>query len=112
MSGKETPLAVAKRLYQGKDKLIETVVSSFKRLDENGEELEERLKKASNAKLLRLADIAKTITDKYGSKGKLIEAVAAAKAKAKDSDYATKLRSFPLGKLLDMARSAERKQRR
>lgn len=113
MSVKETPLQTVKRVYGGKDKLVEAVVSALKSA---GEELDsddqEDLKTASNTKLLRLHRTATTIAERYGNKDKLVAALAAAEGKSKDTPYVEKLSTLGLGRLLDQVTAAERRARR
>lgn len=107
MAIKESPLAKVKRLHGTKESLVDTVVADLAR--ENGEdagELKQRLLGSSNQQLLRLAEVLKTVKDKYGSKDKLVDALSAARGKAKDGDYMAKLRTLPLPRLLDMMRAA------
>jgi hypothetical protein len=109
MSIQETPLAAVKRLYGSKDKLVGSIVGVLRAGDEDEGDLKQRLLSASNQKLLRLADVAKTVSDKYGSKEKLAETLAATVGKAKDSDYITKLKSLSAPRLLDMMTAASKK---
>jgi hypothetical protein len=109
---KETPLQAVKRLYQSKDKLIDKVVDVAREAGEEASEVKERLATASNKKLLRLAEVGKTVKDQYGSKDKLADALGKALGKAKDKDYVARLRSFSSARLLDMMRSAGRRAKR
>ncbi len=113
MSGKETPLQTVKRVYGGKDKLVEAVVKALKSV---GEEVEgddtEDLQAASNKKLLRLHTIATAIAERYGDKDKLIDALATAEGKSKDEPFKDSLNGLSLGRLLDQVTSAERRARR
>lgn len=102
-----------KRLYQSKDKLIEKVVDVAREADEEKDEVVERLSTVSNKKLLRLAEVSKVVKDKYGgSKDKVVVALTQAIGKAKDKDYAARLKNFSTARLLDMVRAAERRTRR
>lgn len=108
MSVKETPLATIKRLHGSKEKLVDSLVATLAKEneDENEAELKQRLMTVSNKKLLRLADSMRILKEKYGNKDKLVQAVSTAKGKTKDQDYTNKLRSYSVHRLLDMARSA------
>lgn len=108
MSVKESPLAAVKRLYGTKEKLVDTVVSQLaKDSDESADELKARLSTASNKKLLRLAGALKQVSDKHGSRDKLVATVSAAQGKAKDADYVSKLQAMSVHGLLDLARAAK-----
>jgi DNA integrity scanning protein DisA with diadenylate cyclase activity len=107
MSVKETPLAKMKRLHGGKEKLVDSLVDDLaKESEESKDELKQRLMSVSNSKLLRLSRIQQQVREKYGSKDKLVDAVSAAKGKSKDQDYVTKLHTYSISRLLDMAGSA------
>lgn len=112
MSTQESPLQTLKRLYGEKEKLVDSLVGSLRDGDEDEGELKQRLLKASNKKLLRLAEVSKTIKAEYGSKDKLAETVASLLGKAKDADYVAKLKGFAPGRLLDMATSRARAAKR
>jgi len=113
MAVKETPLQQVKRLHGGKDKLVEEVV---KALEAIGEEVDdgdkEDLSAASNKKLLRLHKSATTIAERYGSREKLVAALADAHGKSKDEPYTARLTGLSLGRLLDEMTSTERRARR
>lgn len=108
---KETPVQAMKRLYGNKDKLIESVVEVARNAGEEAGEVKDRLVAVSNAKLLRLAEVGKTIKDKYGSRDKLVDSLSAAMGKAKDKDYVEKLKTYSPSRLLDMMKAAERRAR-
>jgi hypothetical protein len=103
------PLARLKALHGSKDALVAKLVEPLAGPDEDTDALGARLKNASNQQLLRLAAVVEAVRSKYGSREKLIAALAAKLKKAKDQDYLTKLGSFSLPKLWDVARSVERR---
>ena len=114
MSVKETPLAEVKRVHGNKEKLVEAVVDLIGKdsSDESPNELKVRLAAVSNKKLLRLHASLVEIKDKYGSKDRLIEALTQAQGKVKDNDYASKLHSYSIHRLIDLMNSASKKSRR
>ena len=79
--------------------------------DEDTGALETRLKKASNAQLLRLQRATQTLKEKFGDRDKLIAAIGTARRKAKDKDYLAKLETYSLPQLLDLAASSQRAAR-
>jgi len=112
MSRKETPLQTVKRVYGGKDKLVEAVVKALKAVGAEVEgEDEQDLAAASNTKLLRLHSIATTINERYGDKDKLIAALADLEGKSKDSPFAESRGGHGLGRLLDQVTAAEHRAR-
>lgn len=88
--------------------LAKAIAPLLARTDEDAGALEGRLKKASNAQLLRLQRATKTLKDKYGDREKLIAAIGAAQRKAKDKDYLAKLDTMSLPVLLDLAAASAR----
>jgi hypothetical protein len=108
MSVKETPLARVKRLHGSKESLVDSLVSSLDHDDESDDELRTRLLTVSNKKLLRLDAALKAVSEKYGSKDKLVEALCAQRGMIRDADYAAKLRTLPITRLLDMTRQRSR----
>ncbi|HKA90088.1 MAG TPA: hypothetical protein VKE22_20650 [Haliangiales bacterium] len=107
MSANKTPLQKVKDLG-GKEKLVDSLAKLLES-DEDADGLKARLKKASNAKLLRLAEVGRTVKDKYGSKDKLVAKVAELYGRTKDKDYVTRLAKYSPAKLLDIAASLAKK---
>jgi hypothetical protein len=52
------------------------------------------------------------VKEKYGSRGKLLDADAQALGSAKDNDYLANLESYSTAKLIDVTLIAERRARR
>jgi hypothetical protein len=105
MSTAKTPLQVVNDVHGGKEKLVEKLSGLIEKGEDGAEDLKNRLKKVSNAKLVRLLAVAQTVKDKYGSKDKLVSAVADALGRAKDADYVKRLGQYSPAKLLDMVKS-------
>ena len=97
------PKARVADAHGSKAALAKAIAPLIARADEDAGQLEDRLKKASNAQLLRLQRATQTLKSKYGSRDKLIEAIGAATKKSKDKDYLAKLGTFTLPQLLDLA---------
>lgn len=102
------PLAKVKALG-GKDKLVDKIAGSLAHDGADEGSIKERLAKASNAQLLRLASVTEAVKKAYGSRDKLVDALIKALGRAKDKDYVAKLGTFSLPKLYDLAKSTERK---
>ena len=94
--------------HGSKAALAKAIAPLLARTDEDTGALEVRLKKASNAQLLRLQRATQTLKDKYGNREKLIAAIGAAQRKAKDKDYLAKLDTYSLPQLLDLAAGSAR----
>lgn len=100
------PRARVAEAHGSKAALAKAIAPLLARTDEDTDALEVRLKKASNAQLLRLQRATQTLKDKYGNREKLISAIGQAQRKAKDKDYLAKLETYSLPYLLDLAASA------
>jgi hypothetical protein len=103
------PLSKVVAAHGSKDKLVDRLVPGL--AVEGGDEdtLKERLRKASNQQLLRLAGVVEAVTKQYGSRDKLVAALVKALGKAKDKDYLARLGTFSLPRLYDLARASERR---
>ena len=110
-AGPRHPRARVLDAHGSKAALAKTLASSLARTDEDTGALESRLKKASNAQLLRLQRATQTMKEKFGDRDKLIAAIGAATHKGKDKDYLAKLDSYSLPQLLDLAAGAQRAAR-
>jgi len=108
----ETPLQTVKRLYGNKDKLVDQLAKTLADAEEDAGEFKERLLKSSNQKLLRLAEVGKRMSEKYGDKDKLVAFVAQAWGKTKDLDFVAKLSAYTPARLLDMAKAGPPAQRK
>lgn len=105
------PLARMKALYGSKDKLVDAIAGSLATDGEDEGALKDRLLKASNAQLLKLAGVVEQVKKSYGGRDKLVDALTKALNRAKDQPYVAKLATFSLPRLFDMARAAERRVR-
>lgn len=104
---KESPLAQVKRLHSSKEALIDALAGDLAReTGDSKDAARERLAGAPNTKLLRLHQALTSMRDQYGSKDKLIQAVSQARGHGKDRDYAAKLQTYSIPRLLDMMRAA------
>ncbi len=106
---KKSPFQIVKDKYGSKDEMIAKIASLLEPVDgESDDDLKARLKHVANAKLLHLAAMGEKVKE-LGGRDALVAKVAELKGKAKDKDYATKLGSFSLSKLLDMKQALARK---
>lgn len=95
--------------HGSKEALAKSLAAVIARTDEDTDGLEARLKRASNAQLLRLSRVSATVKQKYGNREKLIAAIGAAQKKGNDKDYLAKLETYSLPHLLQLASSSERR---
>jgi hypothetical protein len=65
----------------------------------------------SNKKLLHLHDVLSRVKKDFGSRAKLIAAIAGEQKRAKDDDYKTSLERFSTPQLLEIYTSAKRRNK-
>ena len=109
--GPRHPMARVVAQHGSKAALAGAIAKALARADQDTGALESQLKKASNAQLLRLQRATQTLKEKFGDMTKLIAAIGAASHKSKDKDYLTKLDSYTLPQLLDLAAASQRAAR-
>lgn len=116
---KKSPLAQVKEQFGSKEKLVDALIglpaSVIERSADEGEDKDafrHRLLVASNTKLLRLHRIGKSVSDRWGSKEKLVDAILTMRSRSKDKDYRSKLVTLPLGKLFDQVSTLENAAKR
>jgi hypothetical protein len=106
---KKTPLQQVNDQHGGKEKLVDKLLGLLERGEEAKDDLRARLLTASNAKLLRLHEVANEIKGRFGSKEKLVEAILALMNRVKDVDYRDKLLTLTPNRLMDLYRSKQKK---
>ena len=106
----KTPLSAVKETFGDKAKLI----AELEKL--TGDELwvsrlnaNKGLAHVSNAKLLRLHRTFTAVNEKFGTRAKLIDAIAEIEKRAKDEGYKTRLGAYPVPRLWDMFQSATKR---
>ena len=106
----DSPLAALKAKFGDKAKLVAEVEKFAKsedlwvgRLNEN-----KGLAHVSNAKLLRLHATFTAVKEKFGTRAKLIDAIAEVE-KRKDDGFKTRLGAYPVPRLFDMWKSATKR---
>jgi hypothetical protein len=102
------PKARVGEQHGSKAALAKAIAPLLAGADQDTDALEVRLKKASNAQLLRLQRATQTLKDKYGNREKLIATISERQRKAKDKDYLAKLDTLSLPLLLDLAAASAR----
>lgn len=109
----QSPLQTLKKSWKDKAGLI----SEVKALAKDDLWIDKRLNgdkgldSVSNKKLLRLFDILSRVKKEFGSRAKLIEAIAAAQNRGKDGDHKKGLERFSTPRLLDLLSSAQRRSK-
>jgi hypothetical protein len=108
----KSPLSLVKEKFGDKAKLV-AAVEKF-----TSEDLwvsrtndQKGLAHVSNAKLLRLHATFSAVKEKFGSRAKLIDAICDLEKRVKDEGFKKRLEAFPVPRLWDMFRSAEKRAR-
>jgi hypothetical protein len=113
---KKSPLAQVKDQFGSKEKLVDALIALPESVLDRGEDdkdaFRKRLLGAANSKLLRLHKTGKAVSERWGSKDKLVDAILSLGKRTKDQDYRGKLVTLSVGKLYDQATSIERSIRR
>lgn len=113
----KSPIAVVKERFGEKAKLVEAVQAFvnddlwLKRTstDRGGSR---GLEHVSNAKLLKLHTTFSAVKDKFGTRAKLIDAILNLEKRSKDTGFRTRLEAYPVPRLWDMYKSAEKRSSR
>ena len=95
--------------HEGKEALAKALAPALATDTENSDSIADRLKTASNMQLLRLQKVVTLVKDKWGSREKLIQAILTSGKQQKDKDFVTKLSTFSLPRLVDLATSSARR---
>jgi hypothetical protein len=113
---KKSPLTIVKEKFGDKAKLVEAL-KAFQ-TDELwlGRTASDRggdkgLQHVSNAKLLRLHATFAAVKDKFGTRDKLVGAILDLEKRTKDEGYKKRLSAYPVPRLWDMYKTAERRKK-
>ena len=107
----KSPHAIVKEKFGDKQKLVAAVQKFadgdlwLARTNES-----KGLAHVSNAKLLRLHATFTTVKDKFGTRGKLIDAILDLEKRTKDEGYKGRISAYPVPRLYDMFRSLEKRK--
>lgn len=107
----KTPFTTLKDKFGDKAKLVAELEKLTKDEDlwVNRVNKNKGLAHVSNAKLLKLQATFAAVKEKFGTRAKLIDAIAEIEKRAKDEGYKTRLGNYPVPRLWDMYRSAEKR---
>jgi hypothetical protein len=107
----KSPLAALKEKHGDKAKLVAELEKFTKdealwvsRLNES-----KGLAHVSNAKLMRLHATFSAVKEKFGTRAKLIDAIAEIEKRTKDEGYKTRLGAYPVPRLWDMYQSVSKR---
>ena len=105
------PLAAVKDKFGEKSKLVAEIEKFAKDEDlwVGRTNTNKGLAHVSNAKLLRLHQTFTTVKEKFGTRAKLIDAILESEKRTKDAGYKTRLEAYPVPRLWDHYKSAEKR---
>ncbi|MFO0670326.1 MAG: hypothetical protein U0235_11970 [Polyangiaceae bacterium] len=106
----KSPLSTVKEKFGDKAKLV-AAVEKFTSEDlwVGRTNKDKGLAHVSNAKLLRLHAVFSAVKEKFGTRAKLIDAVVELEKRTKDAGYKTRLAAYPVPRLYDMYRAAQKR---
>lgn len=106
----KSPSQIVKDKFGDKAKLVDAV-KQFVNDDlwVGRENKDKGLARVSNAKLLRLLDTFTAVKAKWGTRGKLIDAVVEASGRTKDAGFRAGIENWPVPRLFDAYKSLTKK---
>ena len=107
----KSPIAAVKESFGDKAKLV-AELEKFAKSDDlwvSRLNAKKGLAHVSNAKLLRLHTTFTAVKEKFGTRAKLIDAIAEIEKRSKDEGYKTRLGAYPVPRLWDMYQSASKR---
>jgi hypothetical protein len=109
----KSPLQTVKERFKNKEGLLSAVKALAKDELWNDRRLnsDKGLDSVSNKKLLRLHEVLTEVKSKFGSRAKLIEAIAADLKRQKDAGFAAGLERFPTVRLLEIFRAGQKRKK-
>ncbi len=107
----KSPLGTVKEKFGDKAKLV----AELEKFTNDGDlwvsrvNAKKGLAHVSNAKLVKLHQTFTAVKEKFGTRAKLIDAIAEIEKRAKDEGYKTRLGAYPVPRLWDMYQSAAKR---
>jgi hypothetical protein len=109
----KSPAQIVKEKFGEKSKLVEAVQKFVgKDLWVAPENEGKGLAHVSNAKLLRLLETFNAVSEKFGTRAKLVAAVLEAEGRGKDAGYQSKLETWPVPRLFDRYKAMSKRAAR
>jgi hypothetical protein len=106
----KSPLAIVKERFQDKEGLLKAVKElASEDLWADRVNDDKGLECVSNAKLLRLHAVLSEVKKAFGSRAKLVDAIAELEKRTKDEGYKDRLGRFSTPRLLDHYKSAKKR---
>ena len=111
---RKSPLAIVKEKFGDKDKLVEAVKVFMtddlwvkRTAEDRGKD--SGIEYVSKAKLLKPHATFTAVKEKFGTRAKLIDAIAEIEKRTKDEGFKKRLSAFPVPRLFDMYQSAQKR---
>ncbi|MCD6498615.1 MAG: hypothetical protein J7M25_09995 [Deltaproteobacteria bacterium] len=101
---KKPPMKEVKERFETKEHLVDELVGLLNPPKDDKDVVKERLRVASNSKLLRLHKTMTEISEKFGDREKLVDDLLTLTGHPKDAPRREKLLTYSPGRLLDMHR--------
>ncbi len=103
---KKSPLQIVAEEHGSKAELAKKVLELLDTPEDEDDALsfENRINTMSNRKLLRLWSAHQLLNEKFGTRQELVDAIVKSRFTTGNEDYAAKLSTFTVPKLLDVAR--------
>lgn len=107
----KNPLSAVKDQFGDKAKLVAEIekFASSEDLWVSRVNTNKGLAHVSNAKLLRLHKTFTTVKEKFGTRAKLIDAIADLEKRTKDDGYKARLGAYPVPRLFDMYQASSKR---
>ena len=106
----QSPISIVKERFKDKSQLVKAVEKLMgDELSTDRLNVDKGLARVSNRKLLHLHDVLTQLKADFGSRAKLIDAIAADLGRTKDGDYKTSLERFGSPKLMELYRVAHKR---
>jgi hypothetical protein len=107
---KKTPLSQVKERFGSKQKLVEAVEElASEQLWIDRYNQAKGLQSVSNAKLLILHDLLTDVKERFGSREQLVDAILELEKRSTDEGLRSRLRRYPVPRLLDLHRASVRR---
>jgi hypothetical protein len=106
----KTPIQIVKERFKDKDSLVKAVQGLMgAELSVDRLNAEKGLDSVSNKKLLHLHDVLSQVKKDFGSRDKLVKAIADSAKRAKDSDFAKSLEGLSTPRLVELFRAGKKR---
>lgn len=107
----KAPLAIVKDRFKSKDALVSAIRDLGKGDLWLDREVKSGLDRTPSRKLLKLHDTLADAKKRFGSREKIIDALATAEGRAKDKDFKNRFATWAVPRLVDQLNAAEKRSK-